>query len=120
MQNSNLSMAESYYAAMAEKNVSSMGKYLHSDFQLISPLAEGVGKKTVLEIITQAVSLFNILTVRAKFSSGDQVMLAYNVNFPLPIGDIKSAVLMTFKDNLIFKIELFYDPRQIEKKWQGG
>ena len=33
-------------------------------------------------------------------------MLAYDVNFSVPIGSIASAVLMTFQGKLIFKIEL--------------
>ena len=43
--NSNLSIAEAYYAPMAEKNASLMGNYLHPDVKLIAPLAEEVGKK---------------------------------------------------------------------------
>jgi hypothetical protein len=44
-------------------------------------------------------------------------MLAYDVDFPLPIGKVSSAMLMTFQDQLILKIELFYDARQVEKAW---
>lgn len=117
MDSSNLSIAEAYYAAMATKNISTLEKYLHPDVKLIAPLADAVGKKAVLEAITRAISIFNSLTIRAKFSSGDQAMLAYDVNFPAPIGNVSSAVLMTFQDKLISKIELFYDARQIEKVW---
>ncbi len=118
MSNSNLSIAEAYYTAMAEKNVSAMEKYLHPDVKLIAPLAEAIGKKGVLEVITKATSIFNALTIRAKFGSDDQAMLAYDVNFPAPIGKVASAVLLTFQDNLILRIELFYDARQVEKAWK--
>lgn len=119
MNSSNLSIAEAYYAAMAAKNVSSIEKYLHPDVKLIAPLADAIGKNAVLEVITKVMSIFNTLTIRAKFSSGDQAMLAYDVNFPAPIGNVSSAVLMTFQDKLILKIELFYDARQIEKVWKN-
>ncbi|OGT38237.1 MAG: hypothetical protein A3F11_04310 [Gammaproteobacteria bacterium RIFCSPHIGHO2_12_FULL_37_14] len=119
MNNFNLSIAEDYYTAMAAKNVSAMEKYLHPDVELIAPLADAIGKKALLESITKAISIFNALTIRAKFSSGDQAMLAYDVNFPAPIGNVSSAVLMTFHDKLILKIELFYDARQVEKVWKN-
>lgn len=41
-------------------------------------------------------------------------MLAFDINFPAPIGVVRSAVLMSFKDNLIHRNEMFYDPRALE------
>jgi hypothetical protein len=35
---------------------------------------------------------------------------------PDPIGKLRAAVLMEFTDQLISKIELFYDGRPFEKK----
>ena len=117
MNNSNLSIAEAYFTAMAAKNVSGLEKYLHPEVKLIAPLAEELGKQAVLGTIAKAMSMFETLTVRAKFASGNQAMLAYDVDFPAPVGKVASAVLMTFQDQLILKIELFYDARQIENAW---
>ena len=41
-------------------------------------------------------------------------MFAYDFMFPEPIGKLRAAVLMEFKDQLISKIELFYDGRPFE------
>jgi hypothetical protein len=38
-------------------------------------------------------------------------MLAYEADFGEPVGICRTAVLMTFKDDLIVLIELFYDAR---------
>ncbi|HSW93003.1 MAG TPA: nuclear transport factor 2 family protein [Gammaproteobacteria bacterium] len=119
MNNFILSIAEAYYATLAEKNVSAIEKYLHPDVKLVSPLAEESGKIAVLQAIAQAASLFNTLIIRAKFCYDNQAMLAYDVNFPEPVGNIASAVLMTFQDNLILKIELFYDARKIQNAWKN-
>ena len=119
MNNTNLSIAESYYSEMSAKNIEGMEKYLHPNVSLIAPLAQDHGKQAVLETIRKAISIFKTLTIRAKFGSGDQAMLAYDVDFPAPIGIVKSAVLMTFEDKRIIKIELFYDARQIEKAWES-
>ena len=43
-------------------------------------------------------------------------MVENNVACPAPIGMIQTAALMTFKDGLIARIELFYDARPFEKK----
>jgi hypothetical protein len=42
-------------------------------------------------------------------------MVAYDVDFGEPIGICRSAVMMTFNDGLITRIELFYDARPFEK-----
>ncbi len=54
--------------------------------------------------------------IRTKFSSDNQVMLAYDLNCVSPIGTIRVAALMTFEDNLILSIELFFDARVFDKK----
>ena len=43
-------------------------------------------------------------------SKNDKVMLSYDVDLPEPFGLLRSAVLLTInKDNLITKVEIFYD-----------
>ena len=42
-------------------------------------------------------------------------MLAYDVDFPAPIGNIPSAVLLNLEEGLISKIELFFDARPFDK-----
>ena len=54
--------------------------------------------------------------MRVKFAFGNQVMLAYDLNCVSPIGTIRVAALMTFEDNLISSIELFFDARAFDKK----
>jgi len=43
-------------------------------------------------------------------------MLAFDLDFPPPIGNLPIAALMTFKNKLIVKIELFYDARPVDMK----
>ncbi len=54
-------------------------------------------------------NFFNTLTIRAKFGSQDQAMLAYDIN--CPIGICRAAALVQFENGLIVSIELFYDAR---------
>src|SRR5258705_308768 len=98
MSNNNVAIAEAYYTAMSEKNLAGMEKYLHPDVHFIGPLAELTGKKLVLEGANRFIALFNTLTIRTKFGSGDQAMLVNDLDFPAPIGKIPTAVLMTFQD----------------------
>jgi hypothetical protein len=59
---------------------------------------------------------FKSITIRAKFGSGDEVMLAYDFDFLAPINILHAAVLMQFREGLIAKIELFFDGRPFDKK----
>lgn len=115
MKENHVASAEAYYTAMGDKNVAGMGKYLHPDVRFFSPLGDLIGKEAVLEALKKATTLFKALTIRAKFDSGDQALLVYNLDFPAPIGSIPTSSLMTFQAGLIAKIELFYDGRPFDK-----
>lgn len=116
MSETNLASAEAYYKAMNNKDLSGVAQCLHPDVQFIGPLAETKGKEALLEAVKGFMPLFNSLTVHAKFSSGNQVMLSYYVDFPAPIGIFRAAALMTFENGLISCLELFYDARPFEEK----
>lgn len=110
-----LGVVEAYYKAMAEKNVAEMGKYLHPEVVLVGPLAAVEGKEAVLNAAERFATLVQKLTIRAKFGSEDQAMLAIDFNCPEPIGTIRGAVLILLHEGLIIRNELFFDPRSVEQ-----
>lgn len=109
-----ITIAQNYYTAMGEKNIEEVGKYLHPDVRFIGPLAEMTGKEGVLAAAKGFLMFFKSLTIRATFGSGDQVMMAYDLDSPAPIGKFRVAALLTIKEDLITQIELFYDARPFE------
>lgn len=113
---SNLAIAETYYHEMLAKNFDLMGKCLHSDVHFIGPLAELSGKNAVVEAARKLSGLLDDIEIRARFSTGDQIMLAYDFKFHMPVGKLRAAVLMTFQNKLISRIELFYDGRPFAEK----
>jgi len=113
---SNLLVAENYYHQMLQKNFAAMEGCLHPDVYFIGPLAEMSGKVAIAEAAKNLSLILNDIEIRAKFSYDNQIMLAYDFIFPKPIGKLRAAVLMGFKDQLISKIELFYDGRPFEEK----
>ena len=115
MNQNNVAIAVAYYTAIGEKNVAGVEKLLHPDVQFIGPLDERTGKEAVLEAIKGFSAQLKTLKIRAKFESGEQAMIAYDVEFPEPIGKIRGAALMTIQEGLITKIELFYDASPIGK-----
>lgn len=115
MTDNNLSTAQAYYQALADKNVSKAETCLHPDVQIVSPLDTVTGKNDVTASLKGFVNIFNTLEIRVKFSNENQVMLAIDFDCHAPIGNFRTAVLMTFKDHLIIKNELFYDARPLEK-----
>jgi hypothetical protein len=52
--------------------------------------------------------------VKVSFGSEDQAMVNYDVDFGDPFGVVRTAALITRKENLIARIELFFDARPFE------
>ena len=116
MSQSTIMIAEAYYKAMGEKNVAAVGKYLHPDVQFVAPLGKMSGKEAVLEGAKKFTILFKALKIRSTFGSQDQAMVVYDLECPVPIGSFSTAVLMSFQEGLVSKIELFFDARPFETK----
>jgi hypothetical protein len=116
MSEKNIASALAYYHAMNNKDLSSIEKHLHPEVRLISPLADIKGKDAVLNSVNHFLAVFNKLTIRAHCNNGDQVMLAYDLDCPAPLGIVRGAVLLAFQEGLIIHYELFYDARPFEKK----
>lgn len=114
--NTSVAIAQAYYHAMNAKDVPQLATHLHPQVTLIGPLAQLSGKEAVVEAAQKATAFFKHITIRATFGSGDQAMVAYDWEFPAPIGTLRAAALLTIKDNLIYRIELFFDARPFEKR----
>jgi ketosteroid isomerase-like protein len=116
MNEKNAALAVGYYQAMSNKDLIAVEKYLHPDVHLISPFIEKKGKQDVLDAVNNLMNFFRELTIRESFGSQDQAMLAYDLDFPEPIGKIRTAVLLTFQDGLIKRYELFFDTSPFKQK----
>ena len=112
----NLKVAESYYNSMLAKDFDKMASYLHNDVHFIGPLAEMHGKDAVVTAAKNFGGILQDIQIRSRFSSDNQIMFAYDMIVPEPIGTFRAAVLMEFTDRLISKIELFYDASPFEEK----
>lgn len=101
--------AEAFYTAFGEKTIEAMAQYLHPDVQLTTPLIKRQGKASYLEAAKGFASAFDTLTIRTAMAEGDEAVVVYDVDFPAPIGKVRTAALITFQDRLISRIELFFD-----------
>jgi hypothetical protein len=106
-----VALAESYYAAFNDKDLSAIKRHLHPEVRFISPMGESSGRDSVLEAAGRLIGIIKSIKVRAKFGAGDQVMLAYDLYYGERAAICRAAVLMNFKDGLIARLELFYDAR---------
>jgi len=111
-----LKSAENYYNAMLAKDFDKMTSYLHNEVHFIGPLAEMHGKDAVVSAAKNFSEILQDIQIRSQFSSDNQIMFAYDMVVPVPIGKFRAAVLMEFTDRLISKIELFYDASPFEEK----
>lgn len=103
--------AKAYYTLIAEKNSDGLKDYLHSNVEFYSPLGTYMGREEVLEGVRVFMNRFTSMTVRSHFGSKDQAVIIYNTDIVGIANNFPSASLLSFKDGLIAKIEVFYDPR---------
>ena len=101
--------AVAYYKAMADKDLPAMAQHLHPEVRLVTPMEELTGKEAVLDAAKRLLNLIKSIKVHAKFGSEDQAMLTYDMDVGEPIGVCRAAALMTFKDGLIVRNELYFD-----------
>ena len=112
----NLNLAENYYNAMLAKDFDKMATYLDDSVDFIGPLAEMHGKDAVVTAAKNFGGILQDIQIRSRFSSDNQIMFAYDMVVPVPIGKFRAAVLMEFTDGFISKIELFYDASPFQEK----
>jgi hypothetical protein len=116
MSEHNLAIAIAYYDAINQNNPNLAAESLADNVQIISPLATKSGKTDVVEALKGLCSTVEHVTITAKFTSKNQVMLAYDLCFPKPIGNLRAAGLLDIEQDLITRIELFYDGQTIISK----
>jgi ketosteroid isomerase-like protein len=114
MNQNNVAIAKAFYTAMSEKDVKAIEKYVHPDVQFSAPLAKLQGRDAYLEALKGFMAFFTMLTPRATFGEGDQVVVIYDVHCSAPVGKLPTAALMTFEEGLVTNIELFYDARAFQ------
>jgi hypothetical protein len=117
METNHVKQAEEYYKLMGAKDLEGIKKYLHQDVEFHGPLASLKGKEAVIEANRNFMNMFTSLTIRAKLGAGEQAMLVYEIDVPGIVKDFPGTSLLTFRDGLIAKIQLFYDgSRFVEKR----
>jgi hypothetical protein len=82
-------------------------------------MTETTGKEKFLQSAKRMFGLLKRLEVRSKFASCDQAIFTYDFICTDPIGVCRTAELITFRDGLISRIELFFDARPFEKLMQS-
>ena len=115
MNQHNVTHAKAFYTAMAEKNIGAMEKYLAPDVQLITPMATLQGKEAYLEAVANFSAFFKALSLREAFGEGDKAVVVYDLECPAPVGKSSGVALMTFREGLIIRNELFHDTSPYNK-----
>lgn len=110
-----ITRAEEYYKLVGEKNGEGIKRYLHSAVEFYGPLATLKGRDAVVDATSNFMKVFASLTIRAKFGSGDQAMIVYDTDIPGISKNFPGASLLTFRDGLIVRIELFHDGTRFVK-----
>ena len=100
-------IAELYYIAMGQKDISAVAEFLHPEVVLKSPAYQVVGKEAVVLGAKEHSDSFTAMNVREVVGNGDKAFVICETVFPF--GTMTSASLVSVKDGLISSIELFFD-----------
>ncbi len=110
-----LEKAMSYYTAMNSRDFNNMTSHLHPKVVCISPLDTIESKEVVAEAAKNFSNFFKSILIKETFTSLNKVVLLLETDCPAPIGSFRSTSILSFEDELISQIELFYDARPFEK-----
>ncbi len=111
----NLETGESYLAAWKNKDIDAIASFLDPDVHFKGPMTEVDGAGAVLAGAQRMLPMLRDLQIRSKFASGNQAIFTYDFICQEPIGVCRTAELMTFENDRIKSIELFFDARPFEK-----
>jgi|SRR5947209_4599676 len=113
-----LNTAEEYLNAWSRKDVEAISKYVDPNIRFVGPMMQTTGKEAFLEGARRVLGLLKEIKLRAKFAAGEQALLTYDFICAEPIGNCRTAELITFKNGLISGVELFFDARPFERMRQ--
>ena len=104
-----------YYTALSNKRIDEVATYLHPEIRFSDPQETVTGKEAVLQAARGFSTIFNRLTIRAQFGSPDQAMIVYEAEIPGLPKPLPAASLLSFREGLISRIELFYDLTSLKR-----
>jgi len=120
MAEKNVETGLAYYKAFSDKDPDGIAQHLDAAVELRSPMAENDGRDAVVEAAKRLMGLIVSLEVRATFSEGERVVIIYDLQCSAPVGLVRTAAFMTFREGLISRIELFFDGRPFERNVGGS
>lgn len=104
-----IKLGKAYYEAMAKKDAQAIEKMLHDEVSFLSPMGEFKGKIAVFSWVKGFLPNFESLHICSVCSNEKQAMVAYDIKFPGLENVVRGAALLSFSNNLIKNIELFFD-----------
>lgn len=108
-------IAEEYLKTWEKHDLTDMGRHLHPDLHFKEPLSEIAGLQSFLEFAERNLKFVKEVRIVSKFEFYNEVVLIYDFVFKDPIGSQKTAAHFTFDSDRVRNIELFYDPRHLER-----
>ncbi|WGL60303.1 hypothetical protein QEJ31_01635 [Pigmentibacter sp. JX0631] len=108
MRKSNIELAKQYYAWIVEKNINNLSELLDEEIEFVGPMSSIKKKENVLRAIEGYSQIVQNIEILESFANGEKVLLTYLLTFQNKTS--RAAVQLNFKNHLIEKLELYYDP----------
>ncbi len=108
MNKSNLDTAKQYYEWIIKKDLNNISNLLHDAIEFTGPMCTIKGKAEVFSAIAGYAKIVEDIEIIENFSNNTKVMLTYLLTFQSQKS--RAAVMLTFENNLIKKLDLYYDP----------
>ena len=111
-------VAQAYLEAWQKRDAEGIAKQVHPEVQFVGPIAQTKGKEAYISGATRMFPLLKEIKVHTKFFDEDKALFTYDFVCVDPIGACRTAELITIKDGLVARVELFFDARPFEKMMQ--
>lgn len=108
-------IAQEYYTAMVNKDISTVERYISQDVNFIGPLSKAKGKDTYLNICQAFLDHIESLQLNYVLGNNDRAVVVYDVYFPDPIGKTPGVAILDFEGGMIKQFHIFYDPKPFEE-----
>ena len=110
-----LEIGEAYLKALDRKDVQTIISLVDLDIRFKTPVEESFTRDDFIMSVRRMLINLRGVHITAKFSSGEQAIFTYEMNFNEPVGIVKTASIMAFAGDKIKDIEVFFDARPFER-----
>lgn len=107
-------LLSAYTEAWSNRDLAAILDCVHPDIEFVGPNVRARGRSAYSASTQRFLGLLEGVVVRARHGTADTAMIAYDFICKPPVGRAPTAELVTFRDGLVGRSEIFFDTRPFD------